>query len=58
MAVGDAGARPYLRAHPDLVTEVECADTGRPDDVDTPADLARLGSLFALGSAAPPEGQP
>lgn len=41
-AVGDAGARPFLRAHPDLVTQVECADTGRPDDVDTPADLARL----------------
>ena len=57
-AVGDAGARPYLRAHPDLVTEVECADTGRPDDVDTPADLARLGSLFARGSAVPPEAQP
>jgi nicotine blue oxidoreductase len=58
MAVGDAGARPYLRAHPDLVTEVECADTGRPDDVDTPDDLARLGSLFAPGSAVPSEGQP
>jgi nicotine blue oxidoreductase len=47
MAVGDAGARPYLRAHPDLVTQVECADTGRPDDVDTPQDLARLGGLLA-----------
>jgi nicotine blue oxidoreductase len=58
MAVGDAGARPYLRAHPDLVTEVECADTGRPDDVDTPDDLARLGSLFARGSVVPPAGQP
>ena len=57
-AVGDAGARPYLRAHPDLVTEVECADTGRPDDVDTPGDLARLGSLVARGSAVPPGGQP
>ena len=47
VAVGDAGARPYLRAHPDLVTRVECADTGRPDDVDTPGDLARLGGLLA-----------
>jgi nicotine blue oxidoreductase len=46
-AVGDAGARPYLRAHPGLVTRVECADTGRPDDVDTPGDLARLGGLLA-----------
>jgi nicotine blue oxidoreductase len=50
VAVGDAGARPYLRAHPELVTRVECADTGRPDDVDTPADLARLGRLLARAS--------
>jgi len=42
LAAGDVGARPFLRAHPDLVTLVECADTGRPDDVDTPGDLARL----------------
>jgi CTP:molybdopterin cytidylyltransferase MocA len=42
LAVGDVGARPFLRAHPDLVTLVECGDTGRPDDVDTPDDLARL----------------
>jgi CTP:molybdopterin cytidylyltransferase MocA len=44
LAVGDVGARPFLRAHQDLVTLVECADTGRPDDVDTPDDLVRLTS--------------
>jgi CTP:molybdopterin cytidylyltransferase MocA len=39
-AVGDVGARPFLRAHPELVTLVECGDTGDPADADTPADLA------------------
>jgi nicotine blue oxidoreductase len=39
---GDAGARPFLRAHPDLVTAVDCTGTGRPDDIDTPSDLARV----------------
>jgi CTP:molybdopterin cytidylyltransferase MocA len=48
-AAGDAGARPYLRAHPDLVTRVECADTGSPDDVDTADDLARLSALLSPG---------
>jgi CTP:molybdopterin cytidylyltransferase MocA len=42
LATGDAGARPFLRAHPDLITLVECGDTGSPDDVDTPEDLARV----------------
>jgi CTP:molybdopterin cytidylyltransferase MocA len=54
LAVGDAGARPFLRAHPDLVTLVECGDTGRPDDVDTRSDLDRLASLVQPGLAQPP----
>jgi CTP:molybdopterin cytidylyltransferase MocA len=41
MATGDQGARPFLRARPGLVTLVECADTGSPDDIDIPADLER-----------------
>jgi nicotine blue oxidoreductase len=49
---GDTGARPFLRAHPELVTAVECGDTGRPDDIDTPEDLARIRSelRFPTGS--------
>jgi CTP:molybdopterin cytidylyltransferase MocA len=42
LAAGDTGARPFLRAHPELVALIECGDTGRPDDVDTPEDLARV----------------
>ena len=42
LAVGDVGARPFLRAHPQLVTPVECGDTGRPDDIDTAEDLERV----------------
>ncbi len=51
LAVGDVGARPFLHAHPGLVTQIECADTGRPDDIDTPEDLARVAALLA--EAAP-----
>lgn len=39
LAVGDVGARPFLRAHPELVSEVACEDVASPEDVDTPADL-------------------
>ena len=38
-AAGDEGARGWLRAHPHLVTHVECADLGSWKDIDTPADL-------------------
>jgi CTP:molybdopterin cytidylyltransferase MocA len=52
LAVGDAGARPFLRAHPELVTLVECGDTGRPDDLDTRSDLDRLAGLVPPREAA------
>jgi len=39
-AVGDAGARYFLSDHPDLIRLVACDDVARPDDIDTPADLA------------------
>lgn len=52
-ATGDQGARAFLRARPELVTLVECGDTGSPDDVDTPADLDRVMSRYR-GSAPPP----
>jgi CTP:molybdopterin cytidylyltransferase MocA len=56
LATGDAGARPFLRAHPDLITLVECGDTGRPDDIDTRADLDRIAGLLAARrpAAGPP----
>lgn len=46
-AEGDAGARTFLREHPALVTQVECGDVGRPDDLDTPSDLERIATLLA-----------
>ena len=42
LAVGDVGARAFLRTHPHLVRHVECGDVGTSDDLDTPEDLARL----------------
>lgn len=42
LAVGDVGARPFLKAHPELVTGVPCDGLGDPADIDTPDDLAML----------------
>lgn len=41
-AVGDVGARGFLRAHPELVTAVDCDGCGDPYDIDTRADLDTL----------------
>jgi CTP:molybdopterin cytidylyltransferase MocA len=53
LAAGDVGARPFLRAHRDLVTEIECGDTGQPDDVDSAEDLARVEALLARTTPFP-----
>lgn len=41
-AVGDRGARAYLKAHADAITLVECGDVAEPYDIDTADDLAHL----------------
>src|SRR5262249_56042906 len=58
VSTGDVGARPYLDAHPDLVTAVECGDIGRPDDIDTPEDLARVSRALAPAGSAPAHRDP
>ncbi|HWU11457.1 MAG TPA: nucleotidyltransferase family protein [Streptomyces sp.] len=41
-AVGDQGARAYLRAHRDAITLIECSDVAQAYDIDTAEDLTRL----------------
>jgi molybdenum cofactor cytidylyltransferase len=41
---GDAGARQLLEAHPEMLDIVPAA--GRPDDIDTPDDYAKIVRLF------------
>ena len=53
LAVGDVGARPFLRAHPRLVTLVDCGDTGQPDDIDTAEDLARVAARLGKERGVP-----
>jgi len=45
-AVGDRGARTFLRARPALVTAVACDDVASPADIDTPADLTAVTDLL------------
>lgn len=40
---GDAGARDILRAERSRITLLDCDDAGVLADIDTPADLARIG---------------
>jgi len=42
LAVGDTGARAFLRSNPALVTPVACDDVGDELDVDTQEDLLRV----------------
>ena len=42
LAVGEVGARAWMRAHPDEVLAVACDDLGDDLDIDTADDLARL----------------
>jgi CTP:molybdopterin cytidylyltransferase MocA len=44
-AVGDVGARGWLRSHPEQVVEVACDGSGDPIDIDTPNDLIALEAL-------------
>ena len=41
-ATGDAGARLFLQAHPDLIDLVDCTDQSGGDDLDTPDQLRLL----------------
>lgn len=51
VAVGDVGARGWLRSHPDDVLAVDCDGTGSPDDIDTVDDLSALLSRRGGGTA-------
>jgi CTP:molybdopterin cytidylyltransferase MocA len=55
-AVGDRGARAFLRAHPELVDLVDCDDVGDAADLDRPEDLATVEAAWSrLGAGHPVE---
>lgn len=53
LAVGDVGARPWLRAHPELVVAVPCGDVGAAADVDTVEDLSQIRLSFKTDGPFP-----
>lgn len=58
LATGDAGARAWLGAHPELVDLVDCSDLGDGRDIDTAADLVLLGPEPGAGSGPASHGRP
>ncbi len=58
-AEGDVGARPFIRAHPELVVPVPCDDVGAGFDIDTEDDLwaaeEQWGEWLASGEGDLPE---
>ncbi len=54
-ATGDAGARLFLRARPELIDLVDCSDQSGGEDLDTP-DQLRLLELGHTRARSPPRG--
>ncbi|MGP0031266.1 MAG: NTP transferase domain-containing protein [Acidimicrobiales bacterium] len=55
-AVGDMGARGFLRSRPELVKLVDCDDVGEASDIDTPAELPTLEAAYRLRCPTEPAG--
>jgi CTP:molybdopterin cytidylyltransferase MocA len=49
LAVGDIGAKAWMRLHPARVLNVPCDGLGSAVDIDTPADLAAVRAAAAVG---------
>lgn len=50
LAVGDTGARAWMRAHPERVQVVACDDLGSDVDIDTADDLGRVLEQHSLNA--------